>query len=83
MITTSSDETTQALRPTARDVFAIFEDLSLFGNGERRNSYNPSYVHKTFALELIENELPNYHGLFRKVCFFSLPIQDLYASSCH
>ena len=32
---TPPDETTPALGPAGRDVFAIFEDLCLLGNGER------------------------------------------------
>jgi hypothetical protein len=60
----------------------MFEDLCLLGNGERPQFLQLEYLHKTFALELIESGLTNYHQLFRKVCLSSpLPIQDLYASS--
>jgi hypothetical protein len=80
---TLPDGTTQALGPAARDTFAIFEDLCLLGNGERPQFLQLEYLHKTFALELIESVLTNYHELFRKVCLSSsLPIRDLYASSC-
>jgi hypothetical protein len=80
---TLPDGTTQALGPAARDAFAIFEDLCLLGNGERPQFLQLEYLHKTFALELIESVLTNYHELFRKVCLSSpLPIRDLYASSC-
>ena len=45
----------------------IFEDLCLLGNGEHPQFLQPEYLHKTFALELIESVLTNYHQLFRKV----------------
>ena len=64
---TLPDGTTQALGPAARDAFAIFEDLCLLGNGERPQFLQLEYLHKTFALELIESVLTNYHELFRKV----------------
>jgi hypothetical protein len=80
---TLPDGTTQALGPAARDAFAIFEDLCLLGNGERPQFLQLEYLHKTFALELIESVLTNYHELFRKVCLVTpLPIRDLYANSC-
>ena len=80
---TLPDGTTQALGPAARDVFAIFEDLSLLGNGKRPQFLQLEYLHKTFSLELIESVLANYHELFRKVCLSSpFPIRDLYVSSC-
>ena len=75
--------TTQALGPAARDAFAIFEDLCLLGNGERPQFLQLEYLHKTFALELIESVLTNYHQLFCRVRLSSpLPVRDLYASSC-
>ena len=46
--------TTQALGPAARDAFAIFEDLCLLGNGEHPQFLQLEYLHKTFALELVE-----------------------------
>jgi len=63
---TLPDGTTQSLGPAARDTFAIFEDLCLLGNGERPQFLELEYLHKTFALELIESVLTNYHVLFRK-----------------
>ncbi|KAF8260132.1 hypothetical protein EI94DRAFT_1749458 [Lactarius quietus] len=63
---TLPDGTTQTLGPAARDAFAIFEDLCLLGNGERPQFLQLEYLHKTFALELIESVLTNYHDLFRK-----------------
>ncbi|KAF8488268.1 hypothetical protein F5888DRAFT_1753811 [Russula emetica] len=64
---TLPDGTTQALSPAARDAFAIFEDLSLLGNGKHPQFLQLEYLHKTFSLELIESVLANYHELFRKV----------------
>jgi Guanine nucleotide exchange factor in Golgi transport N-terminal len=81
---TPPDTTTLALGPTSLNAFAIFEDLYLLGNGERPQSLQLEYPHKTFALKLVESVLTNYHKLFRvrKVCLSSpLPIRDLYASS--
>ncbi|KAH9049815.1 hypothetical protein EDB83DRAFT_2543167 [Lactarius deliciosus] len=63
---TLPDGTTQTLGLAARDAFAIFEDLCLLGNGERPQFLQLEYLHKTFALELIESVLTNYHDLFRK-----------------
>ncbi|KAH9955055.1 hypothetical protein BC827DRAFT_1262095 [Russula dissimulans] len=54
------------LDPAARDAFAVFEDLCLLGNGERPQFLELEHLHKTFALELIESVLTNYHDLFRK-----------------
>ena len=59
--------TTQALAPAVHDAFAIFEDLCLLGNGEHPQFLQPEYLHKMFALKLIESVLTNYHQLFRKV----------------
>ena len=72
---TLPDGTTQALGPAARDAFAIFEDLCLLGNGESPQFLELEYLHKTFALELIESVLTNYHELFRKVRFSSFSIR--------
>jgi hypothetical protein len=69
---TLPDGTTQTLGPATRDAFAIFEDLCLLGNGERPQFLQLEYLHKTFALELIESVLTNYHDLFRKVRDISL-----------
>ena len=59
--------TTKALGPSARDAFAVFEDLCLLANSERPYFLKLEFLHKTFALELIESVLTNYHDLFRKV----------------
>lgn len=75
---TLPDGTTQVLGPAARDAFAVFEDLCLLGNGEPPQFLQLEYLHKTFALELIESVLTNYHELFRKVRF-SYSIRD----RCH
>lgn len=61
------DGTTKTLGPSARDAFAVFEDLCLLANAERPNFLKLEFLHKTFALELIESVLTNYHDLFRKV----------------
>ncbi|KAF8494081.1 guanine nucleotide exchange factor in Golgi transport N-terminal-domain-containing protein [Russula emetica] len=63
---TLPDGTTQALGPAVRDAFAIFEDLSLLGNGKCPQFLQLEYLHKMFSLELIESVLANYHELFRK-----------------
>jgi Guanine nucleotide exchange factor in Golgi transport N-terminal/Dimerisation and cyclophilin-binding domain of Mon2 len=72
---TLPDGTTRSLGPAARDTFAIFEDLCLLGNGESPQFLELEYLHKTFALELIESVLTNYHELFLKarVSFLRLP----------
>ncbi|KAI0263538.1 hypothetical protein BC834DRAFT_827343 [Gloeopeniophorella convolvens] len=64
--TTLPDGTTQELGPAAHDAFAIFEDLCLLGNGEHPHFLQLEHLHKTFALELIESVLTNYHELFHK-----------------
>lgn len=64
---TLPDGTTAALGPFARDAYAVFEDLCLLANSERPHFLKLEYLHKTFALELIESVLTNYHELFRKV----------------
>lgn len=58
---------TKALGPSARDAFSVFEDLCLLANSERPNFLKLEFLHKTFALELIESVLTNYHALFRNV----------------
>lgn len=68
------DGTTAALGPFARDTYAVFEDLCLLANSEKPHFLNLEYLHKTFALELIESVLTNYHELFRKVC---MPLLDM------
>jgi hypothetical protein len=61
--------TTKSLGPSARDAFSVFEDLCLLANSEKPNFLKLEFLHKTFALELIESVLTNYHDLFRKVCY--------------
>lgn len=61
------DGTTKSLGPSARDAFSVFEDLCLLANSERPHFLKLEFLHKTFALELIESVLTNYHTLFRKV----------------
>ncbi|KAJ6510816.1 hypothetical protein C8R45DRAFT_1207663 [Mycena sanguinolenta] len=58
--------TTKSLGPSARDAFSVFEDLCLLANSEKPNFLKLEFLHKTFALELIESVLTNYHDLFRK-----------------
>ena len=60
------DGTSKALPPSARDAFAVFEDLCLLANSEKPRFLQLDYLHKTFALELIESVLTNYHALFRQ-----------------
>lgn len=62
------DGSKKDLGPSARDAYAVFEDLCLLANAEKPHFLNLEYLHKTFALELIESVLTNYHDLFRKVC---------------
>lgn len=64
---TLPDGTTVALRTFARDAYSVFEDLCLLANSEKPHFLNLGYLHKTFALELIESVLTNYHEPFRKV----------------
>ncbi|KIJ91398.1 hypothetical protein K443DRAFT_115078 [Laccaria amethystina LaAM-08-1] len=60
------DGTTKSLGPSARDAFSVFEDLCLLANSETPHFLKLEFLHKTFALELIESVLTNYHALFRK-----------------
>lgn len=62
--------TTKQLGPSARDTFFVFEDLCLLANSEQPRFLKLDFLHKTFALELIESVLTNYHELFSKVCRF-------------
>ena len=66
--TTLPNGTSKALGPSARDAFAVFEDLCLLANAEPPRFLKLDSLRKTFALELIESVLTNYHELFRKVC---------------
>lgn len=56
-----------SLGPSALDAYAVFEDLCLLANAEKPNLLKLEFLRKTFALELIESVLTNYHDLFRKV----------------
>lgn len=73
---TLPDGTTAALGPFARDAYAVFEDLCLLANSEKPHFLNLEYLHKTFALELIESVLTNYHDLFRKVYLLIYPFNS-------
>ncbi|KAI0030497.1 hypothetical protein K488DRAFT_54152 [Vararia minispora EC-137] len=64
--TTLPDGATRALGPSARDAFAVVQDLCLLANSEKPHFLELDFLHKTFALELIESVLTNYHELFRK-----------------
>ena len=67
--------TVKALSPSARDAFAVFQDLCLLANSERPHFLKLEFLHKTFALELIESVLTNYHDLFRRV---RAPLQRIF-----
>ncbi|KAL6306601.1 hypothetical protein BKA93DRAFT_729312 [Sparassis latifolia] len=58
--------TVKTLGPSAQDAFAVFQDLCLLANAERPHFLRLEVLRKTFALELIESVLTNYHDLFRK-----------------
>ena len=58
---------TTKLGPSAHDAYAVFEDLCLLANSEHPRFLKLDSLRKTFALELIESVLTNYHDLFRKV----------------
>lgn len=77
---TLPDGSTRELGPSARDTYAVFEDLCLLANAEKPNFLKLDYLHKTFALELIESVLTNYHDLFRKVCGHHLFVFCLFSS---
>ena len=66
------DGSLKPLGPSARDAFSVFEDLCLLTNSEKPHFLKLDFLHKTFALELIESVLTNYHALFRKVLVFRL-----------
>jgi len=61
------DGSTKELYPSSMDAFSVFEDLCLLANSEKPHFLNLEFLHKTFALELIESVLTNYYELFRKV----------------
>ncbi|KAF8057511.1 hypothetical protein FPV67DRAFT_1527758 [Lyophyllum atratum] len=60
------DGTTKLLGPSTMDAFSVFEDLCLLANSEKPHLLKLESLHKTFALELIESVLTNYHSHFRK-----------------
>jgi hypothetical protein len=60
------DGSEMTVGPFAHDAYSVFEDLCLLVNGERPNFLKLEFLHKTFALELIESVLTNYHELFLK-----------------
>ena len=60
------------LGPSAKDTFSVFEDLCLLANSEKPRFLKLDFLYKTFALELIESVLTNYHELFSKVYVVSL-----------
>ncbi|OJA16090.1 hypothetical protein AZE42_05646 [Rhizopogon vesiculosus] len=76
------DGTTRALGPCAKDAFSVFEDLCLLANSEKPHSLKLDYLHKTFALELIESVLTNYHELFRKASC-SVTLSELLSHVLH
>ncbi|KAL4066352.1 hypothetical protein V8B97DRAFT_2111374 [Scleroderma yunnanense] len=57
---------TTSLGPYATDAYSVFEDLCLLANAEKPHFLLLDYLHKTFALELIESVLTNYYDLFRQ-----------------
>jgi hypothetical protein len=61
------DGSVKGLGASALDAFSVFEDLCLLANSEKPHFLKLEFLHKTFALELIESVLTNYHQLFRKV----------------
>lgn len=63
---TLPDGSTKKLTASSCDAYAVFEDLCLLANAERPNFLKLEFLRKTFALELIESVLTNYHDLFRK-----------------
>ena len=60
------DGTNKTLRPSALDACAVVEDLCLLANTEKPHFLKLGSLPKTFALELIESVLTNYHVLFRQ-----------------
>ncbi|KAF6747528.1 hypothetical protein DFP72DRAFT_604758 [Ephemerocybe angulata] len=59
------DGSTKQLGPSSTDAYYVFEDLCLLANSERPHFLKLESLHKTFALELVESVLTNYHDLFR------------------
>ncbi|KAF9074107.1 hypothetical protein BDP27DRAFT_1399717 [Rhodocollybia butyracea] len=73
---TLPDGSTTRLGPSAKDAYSVFEDLCLLANSEKPNFLKLEFLHKTFALELIESVLTNYHVLFRKHASLILLLQN-------
>ena len=69
---------TTRLGPSAKDTFSVFEDLCLLANSEKPKFLKLEFLYKTFALELIESVLTNYHELFSKVYVLSLLFSHFY-----
>ena len=61
------DGTSKALGPSSLDAFLVIQDLCLLANAEKPHFLRLGSLPKTFALELIESVLTNYHDLFRQV----------------
>lgn len=64
------DGSSAYLRSSELDAYRVFEDLCLLANAESPNFLRVESLPKTFALELIESVLTNYHVLFHKVSIF-------------
>ncbi|GJJ14425.1 hypothetical protein Clacol_008689 [Clathrus columnatus] len=64
------------LRPSAKDAFSVFEDLCLLANSEKSKFLKLDSLPKTFAMELIESTLTNYHNLFHKQFLSELPTES-------
>ncbi|PVG01204.1 hypothetical protein CPB86DRAFT_805390 [Serendipita vermifera] len=60
------DGTSATLTDSEVDAYRVFEDLCLLANMEQPNFLKLESLPKTFALELIESVLTNYHGLFHR-----------------
>ncbi|CAG7850918.1 SubName: Full=Related to MON2-Peripheral membrane protein with a role in endocytosis and vacuole integrity {ECO:0000313/EMBL:CCA72019.1} [Serendipita indica DSM 11827] len=60
------DGTSTQLSSAELDAYRVFEDLCLLANAEAPQFLRLESLPKTFALELIESVLTNYHGLFHK-----------------
>lgn len=61
------DGATKKLGPSSKDAYSVLEDLCLLASSERPYFLKLESLQKTFALELIESVLTNYHDLFRAV----------------
>ncbi|KZS95343.1 hypothetical protein SISNIDRAFT_452743 [Sistotremastrum niveocremeum HHB9708] len=54
------------LPQAAQDAYHVFEDLCLMANSEKPRLLKLDGIPKTFALELVESILTNYHQVMRK-----------------